>query len=105
MNLENDLQALADPDRAKNHLRYFKTGPGQYAEGDQFMGITVPQLRLIAKQYDSLSLSEIRQLLTHSIHEKRLLALIILVKQFQMGDSDTRKKIAEFYIKDIYLRW
>lgn len=76
------LHALADPDRAKQLSRYFKTGPGDYAAGDIFIGVTVPVMRKIAQQFRDLSVADLHHLIVSSIHEERFLALAILVLQY-----------------------
>ena len=96
--LSRDIQALANPVRAKLSLRYFKTGPGQDGEGDVFAGLTVPQVRMIAKKYRELPLSEAEQLLHSKLHEERQTVLMILVYQFRKGDETKRKKIYDLYL-------
>ena len=81
------LKSKATKERAKNSQCFFKTGPGQYGEGDVFWGITVPEQRAIAKQCKELPLSEIKKLLESSVHEHRLAALLILVEQFKKADG------------------
>ncbi len=78
-NVKSDLQKFADKDRAIHSLRFFKTGKGQYGEGDQFLGLTVPQVRSVVKIYSNLPLSDVKNLLMSPIHEHRLAALLILV--------------------------
>jgi 3-methyladenine DNA glycosylase AlkD len=95
--LQKDIKKVANPARAKVSQGFFKTGRGQYGEGDVFIGITVPQSRLIARKYFDLSLGEIETLLKSKIHEERLVALLILVFQFEHGDEPERKKIFDFY--------
>lgn len=80
--------------------RYFKTGKGEYGEGDVFWGITVPQQRQIAKNYTSLSLADLQELLMSKIHELRLTALLILVERYRMAELNDRKKLVEFYFKN-----
>lgn len=80
---------------------FFKTGPGDYAEHDKFMGITVPVLRKIAKSFITLSLEDISLLIESKINEERLLALIILTGQYKLGKSDQREEIYQFFIKNI----
>lgn len=80
--------------------RFFKTGPGQYSEGDIFIGLRVPITRLLIKGYEFLELSEIQKLLSSKIHEHRLAALLILVKKFSGADEALRKKIYELYLKN-----
>lgn len=93
-----ELKALADPGRAKNSTWFFKTGPGQYGEGDKFIGITVPQQRQVAKKHSGLPLSEVEKLLQSKIHEERLTALIILVGQYKAQDEQHKHYIYDFYL-------
>lgn len=82
------LHQYADPVRAKHSLRFFKTRPGQYGEGDQFLGLTVPQVRAVVKQYwNQLTLPETIDLLHHPLHEARLTAVLILVAKYQHGED------------------
>lgn len=80
--------------------RFFKTGKGQYGEGDIFWGLTVPQSRSIAKKYQDLNLSEVKQLLESPVHEVRLIALLILVEQFITGDVIRQRLVSSFYLKN-----
>ncbi|MDP2632784.1 MAG: DNA alkylation repair protein [Candidatus Curtissbacteria bacterium] len=95
-----DLEKLKDPQRAKDSEWFFKTGPGQYGEGDIFLGITVPKQREVAKKYSDLSLSDIQKLLLSKIHEHRFVALAILVNKFKKADNFQREEIFDFYIKN-----
>ncbi|MBP0019973.1 MAG: DNA alkylation repair protein [Cyanobacteria bacterium SBLK] len=97
-NLETELQQLANPQKAKELSRFFKTGKGEYGEGDVFLGITVPQQRKIAKKYKTLSLAEIETLLNSKIHEYRFTALVILCERFSKADRQTQTKIFQFYL-------
>ena len=81
-------------------VRFFKTGKGQYGEGDIFLGVTVPELREIARTNSSAPLTTLRLLLQAEIHEERLLALIILVNRYVQGNPEEKKKIFHFYIKN-----
>ncbi|MCW3060242.1 MAG: alkylation repair enzyme [Capsulimonas sp.] len=92
------LTAHADPQKAIGMGRYFKTGPGEYGEGDSFLGLTVPQTRAAAKRFQALSLSETEALLHSSHHEARLLALLILVNQYQKGSLQTQEAIFTLYL-------
>ncbi len=80
-NLQQDLSSLANPERAKNLAWFFKTGKGEYGEGDRFLGIAVPVQRKVARRYIGLPLSAIAHLLSSGIHEHRFTALVILVEQ------------------------
>lgn len=92
------LTATANPVRATQSQKFFKTGKGDYAEQDSFIGISVPQLRKIAKKFRELELSEIGTLLSSLIHEERLLALFILVDQYKKGKAAEQSTIFRFYL-------
>lgn len=98
--VRTELRALADPEKAAFFPRFFKAGPGQYAEGDQFLGVTVPNVRRIAKQYASLPLDEIAELLHSHWHEERLLALVLLVGRYQRGTQLQKDRVYEFYMEN-----
>lgn len=98
-NLIKDLSKLQDPQKAQILQGFFKTGKGQYGEGDIFLGITVPDQRKIAQKYKDLAFSDVEKLLKSKIHEHRLTALLILVQQFKNANEITRKKIVNFYLK------
>ena len=93
------LKQHARPDRAAGAMRFFKCGPGEYGEGDVFIGVTVPAQRAIARQFSDLPLGEVDRLLTSRIHEERLTALLILVHRFTRGDERVRKQIFTLYMK------
>jgi 3-methyladenine DNA glycosylase AlkD len=94
-----ELREKADPAKAADLQWFFKTGPGEYGEGDRFLGMRVPDLRRLAKKYRDLSLDEIRELLSSTFHEERLLALFLLVHQYDQGDETTRAQIYRLYLK------
>lgn len=96
--LKKELKSKADPKRAKLLQGFFKTEAGEYGEGDIFLGVTVPETRKIARKFEDIKFSEIKKILTSKIHEERLVALLILVHNFQMGGDDERKKIFQFYL-------
>jgi 3-methyladenine DNA glycosylase AlkD len=98
--IKRDLLDLADPERAKVLQRFFKTGPGQYGKGDVFLGITVPESRRIAKKYRYVELKDIEALLNSSIHEERLIALLILVQKYNADSDEERDKIVESYVNN-----
>ncbi len=101
--LEQALVELADADRAVQMGRYFKTGPGEYGEGDRFFGIRVPQLRKLAKQYTDLPLDDIIRLLHSTYHEQRMTALLILTYQFPKQSKRGRAEIFRSYLDNT--RW
>lgn len=96
--LHKELLTYIDPQKVDLLPRFFKTGPGQYGEGDKFLGVTVPNTHKVAKLGKDLSMSEIENLLHSSWHEDRLLALIILVNQFKKADQVGQKIIYDFYL-------
>ncbi len=98
MQVRTELLRLADPVRAKNSARFFKTGPGEYGEGDKFIGVVVPLQRKIAQQSLGLPLSEVEQLLSNPVHEERLTAMLILVYQFSRADEHRQREIYDFYL-------
>lgn len=81
--------------------RFFKTTKGSYGAGDVFLGITVPNLRKIAKIYKDIELEVIEELLQSKYNEERLLALIILVQQYQKGSADLQEKLCAFYLNNL----
>ena len=99
MSIISDIQACAHPDKAKVYARFFKTGKGEYGEGDLFLGLTVPEQRALAKKYVDLSFEEIEELLYNKYHEHRLTGLIILVYKYEKASPEQREKIIDFYIK------
>ena len=99
--LQKETKRLADPVKAKSYQWFFKTGKGEYGEGDKFYGIPNPVCHKLSKKYKDLKLSELQLLISSKIHEERLIALLILVLQFQKGDNLLRKNIFNFYLKNI----
>lgn len=100
--LQRDLRRLADPAKAAILMRFFKTGKGQYGEGDKFLGVVVPAQRQVAKKYSQLSLVETEKLLHSKIHEERLTALIILSNQFKRGDNRSQGRIFKLYLRNTH---
>ncbi len=101
-NIQKDLQALSNKTKAAFVQGYFKTGKGEYGEGDIFLGITVPQQRIVAKKYYAvLDFSDFQKLLESQIHEYRFTCLEMLVFKFEKSkDEKSRKQIFNFYIKN-----
>lgn len=79
------------------HAAFFKTGPGEYAEHDQFLGVTTPILRILARSLDQLSLKDLSQVIASPYNESRLLALLILVKQYNKATLEEKNRIFQFY--------
>jgi 3-methyladenine DNA glycosylase AlkD len=102
-NINEDIKILATNSRAESNAWFFKTGKGQYGEGDLFIGLTVPNTRKIAKKYfEEIDLVDTEKLLQNKIHEKRLLALEILKFKFEKpAQKDLRKEIFELYFKNL----
>jgi 3-methyladenine DNA glycosylase AlkD len=97
--VKQDLQAFADPEKAKTFLRFFKTGKGEYGEGDVFIGVKVPDQRKVAKTYyKEISIREIEKLITSKIHEHRLTALLILTYKYPKASLEEQKEIVDFYL-------
>lgn len=99
--IDAKLDSVSDPKKSIILQKFFKTGKGEYGEGDIFIGVTVPQIRLLSKEYKNLSLTYVVQLLKSKIHERRLLALLILVERFKKSDDIWKKRIYDFYIRNI----
>jgi 3-methyladenine DNA glycosylase AlkD len=95
------LQAAADPARAAASARYFKTGPGEYGEGDTFIGVTVPEQRRLARDFRAMPLDQAEILLNNKIHEARGLALMILVLRYERGDEAERQAVFDLYLKNL----
>lgn len=99
--IQSRLKKLGSPEKAKELQRFFKTGPGQYGEGDVFRGVMVPEQRKVAREFSDLSLTEIQKLLKSKIHEERLTALLILVARFKKADASLREKLYKFYTRNL----
>lgn len=95
-----ELGKYADKSKAVFLQRFFKTGKGQYAEGDLFLGINVPVTRKVAKDFEGLSLDETVKILRSPFHEERLLALILLVIKFKKAQADQKRKIYSLYLNN-----
>ena len=98
--IERELASLADPGHATVLERFFKTGPGEYGEGDVFLGIPVPALRRVARAHATASTATLRRLLASEIHEHRFVALAILCRQYDRADAVDRERIADFYLAE-----
>lgn len=101
--LRRDLRRVASVERARTSKWFFKTGPGEYGEGDRFLGVAVPALRAIAATHHDLPLKDAVDLLRSGWHEERQLALFILVRQHARADARTRHRIHQLYLRNT--RW
>jgi len=97
-NVKSDLEKLGNREKAQILSRFFKTGKGEYGEGDIFLGVTVPDQRSVAKKYTGLELKEIQQLLSSKVHEHRLTSLLVLVEKYKKDDN--KEEIFNFYLKN-----
>ncbi|MEJ2578961.1 MAG: DNA alkylation repair protein [Kineosporiaceae bacterium] len=97
--LRRDLAAAADPERAVSTRWYLQMGPGGYGDGDDALGIRVPEQRRIARRHwRHVSLDDVRELLDDGLHEERLTALLVLTHQFRAGDGERRRAVAELVL-------
>jgi 3-methyladenine DNA glycosylase AlkD len=97
--IQKELYFLSDPIRAKHSQRFFKTGPGEYGEGDVFLGLTMPEVRVIAKKYfKEVDFSSVQKLVESKYHEFRMCALVMLVYKYEKDMG--RKEIYEFFLRN-----
>ena len=101
--VRRDLRAVSSARRAAANRWFFKTGTGDYGEGDRFLGVAVPDLRRIARANENLPLNDVLRLLRSKWHEERLLALLILVRQYARADEGGRRVIHRLYLRNT--RW
>jgi len=98
LKIKKKLRKYSNKKKAAILQRFFKTGPGEYAEGDVFIGATVPCVRKVAEEYEDIGMDDIARIIRSPIHEERMLALLILVSKFKSARKLDRKKIYEFYL-------
>jgi len=98
--IQSKLKGLANKKNAEIAQKFFKTGPGEYGEGDIFLGIRVPVLRELAKEYQTITIEETGHLLKSPIHEERLLALFILIRIYSKAEEVIKKAIYGLYLKN-----
>ncbi len=96
-NVLHRLKELSDPHKASLYLRFFKTGNGQYGQGDQFLGLTNPKIHSVVREYKQLPLNEVAQLIQNPFHEARVTAALILVDQYQKADENGKAEIFKLY--------
>lgn len=95
-----DLHSISSPQKAKTSAWFFKTGKGQYGEGDVFIGCTVPEMRKVARKYREIGMDDLERLLRNKIHEYRFIALEILVMKYEVALPKEKSKIFRFYLKN-----
>jgi 3-methyladenine DNA glycosylase AlkD len=98
-NIKTKLKQIANKEKAEVLQRFFKTGPGEYGEGDVFIGVKVPDLRKVARDFRDIALKDVIVLIESAIHEERLLALLILVRKYVKGNETDKKEIYTLYLK------
>lgn len=98
--LKKKIRLLSDKEIAETSKWFFKTGKGEYGEGDQFIGLKVPTQRKIAREFKDLNSNDLAKLLKSPIHEERLISLFILVDRYHKADEKTKNEIFDFYIKN-----
>lgn len=100
--IKSALQFLSIPEKAEHSIRFFKAGKGEYAEGDQFIGVTVPDQRIVAKEYfQKISLNDLGELLASKIHEHRHCALFMLVFKYEKSTTlESKTELVQFYLKN-----
>ncbi|MEQ8523773.1 DNA alkylation repair protein [Gracilimonas sp.] len=96
-----ELKKYANPEKAKHSTRFFKAGPGEYGEGDKFLGIKVPDQRKVAKKYRNLSATEIKPLLDNEYHEVRLTAALIMVYKVEKGGQEELENMTRLYLNNL----
>ncbi len=99
-NIQTELKRLGNKEYAARLRKYFKTGKGEYGEGDRFLGIQVPVLRKIAKKYRKISIGEVSELIKSQFHEERLFSLLVLVNLFKRANDKDKKKIYTVYLSN-----
>ena len=92
------LKEISDPKRAESNAWFFKTGPGEYGEGDKFLGVTQPKSRAVAKEFVEIGFGEIEKALNSKWHEVRMTALVILTEQYKKADNKQKREIFDFYL-------
>ena len=100
LDIKKELRFYADKDGISNYQRFFKTGRGEYGEGDKFLGVIVPNIHIVAKKFSNASFDDLEKLLKSPYHEERMVALFILVRQFEKAGGESRRKIFNFYLKN-----
>lgn len=100
LEIRKEIKKQSNPKQAIILQRFFKTGKGEYGEGDIFYGIKVPKQRIIASHFKDLSLDNLEVIISSKVHEERLIAAFILIDQYKKGDEKKKKNIFDFYLKN-----
>ena len=98
--IKEEFKKLSEQERAAHLQQYFKTGKGEYGEGDVFLGLRVPTIRNIAKKFNTISIDEAEEFLQSPYHEIRLFALFVLIDLFKKAREEESKKIYDLYLKN-----
>lgn len=98
--VKSELEKISNFKKAEILKKFFKTGKGEYGEGDKFLGVAVPEIRVVAKKYFDINLTEVEKLLKGKFHEERLAAILILVEKFSRADDAEKKRLFDFYLKN-----
>ncbi len=98
--IKKELKQIGNPEKARILSRFFKTGKGEYGEGDIFLGIPVPEQRKVAKRHIDISFTDLQELLSSKVHEYRLTGILILVLKYEKTDSSGKDKIYNFYLNN-----
>jgi len=98
--LSRKLRSRAKPESVAILQRFFKTGPGQYGEGDRFIGVALPVIRSLGREFRGMAIDELQKLLRSPVHEERTLALVMLVDAFKAGDDRARRRIYDLYLSN-----
>jgi 3-methyladenine DNA glycosylase AlkD len=101
LEVRKELRNISDKNKAQLLQKYFKTGEGEYGEGDKFIGVSVPNCRKIANKYKESNFKDVKKLLSSKIHEQRLTALLILVKKYKKASAKGKRKIINFYLNNL----
>ena len=99
-NIQSLLRVYAKPEKIPIYQNFFKTGKGEYAEGDKFIGVTVPDTRKVAKKFVGVSFNELILILSSPIHEDRMCALLILTYKYLIANEKEKREIVDFYIEN-----
>lgn len=99
--IKKEIKSHHNKERAEHSMSFFKTKKGQYGAGDIFYGLTVPQSRIIAKKYKDLELADVKNLLESKVHEERLIALLILISQFEKSSDPQKELLYKFLLQNI----